>query len=277
MIGAALLAKNAVERGLTSKPWVKTTLAPGLQGRHRLLREGRPHAVPREARLQPGRLRLHHLHRQLRPAARGDLGRGQRGRPRRRLGAVGQPQLRGPDQPRRQDELPGLAAAGRRLRAGRLDGRRPRRPSRSGTGHRRQRRLPAATSGRPPQEVQEVDRLARSPRRCSPRTTPTCSPATSAGSRCRRPRATTFEWDPESTYVRKPPYFDGMPRRARRRSTDIAGARVLAKLGDSVTTDHISPAGAIKADTPAGAVPGRARRRPNATSTPTAPAAATTR
>ena len=75
MLGAALLATNAVEKGLTSKPWVKTTMAPGLAGRHRLLRQGRPVAVPGEAGLLPGRLRLHHLHRQHRPAARGDLAR----------------------------------------------------------------------------------------------------------------------------------------------------------------------------------------------------------
>lgn len=65
------------------------------------------------------------------------------------------------------------------------------------------------------------------------------------------PTGNTFEWDPQSTYVRKPPYFDGMTMETTPVS-DIAGARVLAKLGDSVTTDHISPAGAIKADTPAG-------------------------
>ncbi|HZU79461.1 MAG TPA: hypothetical protein VE991_06055, partial [Acidimicrobiales bacterium] len=65
------------------------------------------------------------------------------------------------------------------------------------------------------------------------------------------PRRSTFEWDPASTYVRKPPYFDRTgpePEPVR----DISGARVLAKLGDSVTTDHISPAGAIKPDSPAG-------------------------
>ncbi len=65
------------------------------------------------------------------------------------------------------------------------------------------------------------------------------------------PSGDTFAWDPESTYVRKPPYFDGMgvePEPVE----DISGARVLAMLGDSVTTDHISPAGAIKADSPAG-------------------------
>ncbi|MEU8543767.1 aconitate hydratase AcnA [Streptomyces sp. NPDC048717] len=65
------------------------------------------------------------------------------------------------------------------------------------------------------------------------------------------PTGDTFEWDAESTYVRKPPYFEGMTMETTP-VTDIAGARVLAKLGDSVTTDHISPAGAIKADTPAG-------------------------
>jgi len=65
------------------------------------------------------------------------------------------------------------------------------------------------------------------------------------------PEGDVFEWDPDSTYVRKPPYFDGMAREPEPVS-DIAGARVLAKLGDSVTTDHISPAGSIKPDSPAG-------------------------
>ena len=65
------------------------------------------------------------------------------------------------------------------------------------------------------------------------------------------PTGKTFEWDLNSTYVRKPPYFEGMPR-SPKPVTDIAGARVLAKLGDSVTTDHISPAGSIKPDSPAG-------------------------
>jgi aconitate hydratase len=65
------------------------------------------------------------------------------------------------------------------------------------------------------------------------------------------PSGNTFEWDPESTYVRKPPYFEGMSTEPAP-VTDIADARVLALLGDSVTTDHISPAGAIKQDSPAG-------------------------
>jgi len=65
------------------------------------------------------------------------------------------------------------------------------------------------------------------------------------------PEGDTFAWDGESTYVRKPPYFDGMSAEPAPVS-DVTGARVLAKLGDSVTTDHISPAGSIKADSPAG-------------------------
>ncbi|MGL4743747.1 MAG: aconitate hydratase AcnA, partial [Dermatophilaceae bacterium] len=65
------------------------------------------------------------------------------------------------------------------------------------------------------------------------------------------PEGDTFAWDAESTYVRRPPYFEGMtPEPAP--VADVTGARVLALLGDSVTTDHISPAGSIKADSPAG-------------------------
>jgi aconitate hydratase len=65
------------------------------------------------------------------------------------------------------------------------------------------------------------------------------------------PTGKTFEWDPQSTYVRKPPYFEGMTMETTP-VEDISGARVLLKLGDSVTTDHISPAGSFKSDTPAG-------------------------
>ncbi len=65
------------------------------------------------------------------------------------------------------------------------------------------------------------------------------------------PTGDTFSWDPKSTYVRKPPYFDGMTMQPKP-VVDVLDARVLAKLGDSVTTDHISPAGSIKADSPAG-------------------------
>jgi aconitate hydratase len=66
------------------------------------------------------------------------------------------------------------------------------------------------------------------------------------------PEGDRYEWEPESTYVRQPPYFEGMKPEPREDFAEIKGARVIAKLGDSVTTDHISPAGAIKEDSPAG-------------------------
>ncbi len=65
------------------------------------------------------------------------------------------------------------------------------------------------------------------------------------------PKGAIFEWDENSTYVKRPPYFDGMKLETSPVS-DVSGARVLVLLGDSVTTDHISPAGSIKADSPAG-------------------------
>jgi aconitate hydratase len=66
------------------------------------------------------------------------------------------------------------------------------------------------------------------------------------------PEGDRYAWDPGSTYVRRPPYFEGMPAEAPGGFDEIRGARAIAVLGDSVTTDHISPAGAIKKDSPAG-------------------------
>ena len=74
------------------------------------------------------------------------------------------------------------------------------------------------------------------------------------------PEGDRFAWEDDSTYVRLPPYFHELPEEPVA-VEDIEGARVLALLGDSVTTDHISPAGAIKKDSPAAQVPQRARRR----------------
>src|SRR5207253_3626114 len=66
------------------------------------------------------------------------------------------------------------------------------------------------------------------------------------------PQGDRYDWDPDSTYVRRPPYFEGMSPKAKSGKPEaIRGARCIAKLGDSVTTDHISPAGAIKKDSPA--------------------------
>ena len=66
------------------------------------------------------------------------------------------------------------------------------------------------------------------------------------------PEGDRYAWDPESTYVRRPPYFEGMPAQAPSAFEEIRGGRIIAVLGDSVTTDHISPAGPIKRDSPAG-------------------------
>ena len=92
----------------------------------------------------------------------------------------------------------------------------------------------------------------------------------------RPPTGDTFEWDEDSTYVRRPPYFDGMPEEPEP-VEDIEGARVLLKLGDSVTTDHISPGGRDQEGLarPGSTSPSTASS--SATSTPTARAAATTR
>ena len=81
LIAAGLVAKKAVEKGLKVKPWVKTSLAPGSQVVTDYLQGRRPDQAARRAGLQPGRLRLHHLHRQLRPAAGADLRGGPEGRP----------------------------------------------------------------------------------------------------------------------------------------------------------------------------------------------------
>ena len=91
----------------------------GQPGGRGISRQFRPAERSRQGRLQPGRLRLHHLHRQFRSAAGRDFEVDQRQRHRRRRRAVGQPQLRRPRQPGRAGELSGLAAAGRRLCAGR--------------------------------------------------------------------------------------------------------------------------------------------------------------
>ena len=120
-----------------------------------------------------------------------------------------------------------------------------------GQDQRRQRRLP---------QGHLALAAARSRRRSRRRSPPTCSASSyedvfAGDDRWRSlqtPEGDTFAWDEDSTYVRKPPYFDGMPDEPEP-VADIEGARVLLKLGDSVTTDHISPAGAIKKDSPAGA------------------------
>ena len=127
------------------------------------------------------------------------------------------------------------------------------------------------------QEVNDGDRAGDRVGHVPQAATARCSRATRTGRRSTMPEGERYAWDDESTYVKRPPYFEGMPAEAPEGFEEIKGARALALLGDSVTTDHISPAGAIKKDSPAGRVPDRARGGAAATSTPTGRAAATTR
>ena len=169
-------------------------------------------------------------------------------RPRRRRGPLGQPQLRGPDPPAGAGELPRLAAARRRVR--------PRRPGR----HR-----PAPRAAR--HRLRRPRRLPRRPLAGARRDQAVIGDSIDP-ELFRRTYAVVFEgddrwralpipsgdryaWDPASTYIAKPPFFEGLAAEAPP-VTDIEGARVLAVLGDSVTTDHISPAGSISPSSPAG-------------------------
>ncbi len=175
---------------------------------------------------------------------------GHRGeRPRRRGGPVGQPQLRGPHPPARPRELPRLAAAGRGVRARRPGRHRPDAASRSASA-RTAPRSSSPTSGRRPTRSARSS-VGRSTRSCSGGPTRSCSRATSAGGRCRSPTATATPGIRRRRTSRGRRSSMGS-RPARPAPGDIDGARVLAVLGDSVTTDHISPAGSIAPWSPAG-------------------------
>ena len=259
MVAAGLVAKRAVERGLATKPWVKTSLAPGSRVVMDYLdRAGLTEPLARH-RLRPGRIRLHHLHRELRTTAARRVRGSQRGRPVGGLGALGEPQLRRSHPPRGPDELPGLAAAGGGLRAGRHHGHRSdHRPAGRGQSNGR-----AGHPGRPVAHA--------------PKTSPRPSRTSLTSEMFRRRYAAvfdgderwqavttatgdTFEWDENSSYVLRPAFLEGLTMTAAP-VTEVVGARVLAKLGDSVTTDHISPAGNISPSTPAGPLPVRTRCR----------------
>ena len=273
MVGAGLLAKKAVERGLDRKPWVKSSLAPGSKVVTRVLRQGRPDAVPRGARLPHGRLRLHDLHRQLGAAAGAGLAGDRGGRPRRLRRALGQPELRGARPPRGEGELPRDPAARRRLCARRPDGPRPRdRAARSRT--RTASRSSSPTSGPPPRRCARRS-TARSAREMFERTYADVYTGDPAWRELPVPEGYLFAWDDASTYVRRPPYFDGMPasrgRRGRRRRTL---PRLARRLG------HDRPHLARRVDQARLARPAATSSSTGssgATSTPTARAAATTR
>ena len=275
MVAAGLVARGAVDRGLDRQAVGQDHPGPGLAGGHGLPRPGRAHraagrasgstwsasaAPPASATpgpLLPGVSEAVHD---------GDLSVA--------VGAVGQPELRGPDPSRRPDELPGLAAAGGGLRPGRHHGHRPHHRSagqRTPTGS----RSTWPTCGRRPR---------RSPRPSGPRSPRTCSASGTASvfdgderwQAVETATGDTFSWDHDSTYVLRPTFLEGLtmtPGPGDRRD----GARVLAKLGRQ--RDHRPHLAGRQHQPvharPATTCPTTASTRP--TSTPTGPAGATTR
>ena len=245
-----------------------------LEGRHRLLRARRADAVPRGARLPHGRLRLHDLHRELGPAARAGLAGDRRGRPRRLRRALRQPELRGARPSRGEGELPRVArrsSSPTRSPAAWTSTSSPSRSARTRTASTSSSR----TSGRPPTRCARRSR-ARSGARCSSARTPTSSPATPSGASCRCPRASLFAWDDASTYVRLPPYFEGMAARAGhgRRHRRRALPRLARRLGHDRPhlAGRLDQAGVTRRAATSSSTASSAR-----TSTPTARGAATTR
>jgi aconitate hydratase len=247
MLGAGIVAKKAAARGLKAKPWVKTSLAPGSKvvtdylEQTGLLTEleklgfyvvgygcttciGNSGPLPEEVS---------------KGIAEGDLAVAR--------GALGQPQLRGPRARRGEDELPRLAAAGGGLRLGRHAGHRPR--------HRADRHRQRRPAGVPEGHLaHQPGDLRRHRRRDQPAMFAKNYADVFKGDErwngIAVPGGDVYRWD-DSTYIKNPPYFDGMTMEAGQ-VADIHGARVLGLFGDSITTDHISPAGSIKKDSPAG-------------------------
>ena len=259
MIGAALLAKKAVEKGLHPQAVGQDHAGARLARSSGLLREVRPHAVPRQARLQPRRLRLHHLHRQLRPAHPRGLSQAVNDGDLAVVSVLsGNRNFEGrinPDVKMNYLASPPLVVA--YALAGSMDVDLFNDPL--GQDERRQRRLPeghlALADG-----DRGGHRRARSPPRCSATATTTSSPATSRWRSLPTPEGNTFAWDEDSTYVRKPPYFDGMPDEpeAGHRHRGRAGAAQARRLGHH--RPH-QPGRRDQEGQPGRPLPRRARRR----------------
>ena len=277
MVGAGLLAKKAVERGPDdasrgSRPaspparawspttWTSAGLTPYLEAlRFHLVGYGCTTCIGNSGPLAE-------------PIAAGD----RRERPGRRGGAPRQPQLRGPHPPAGARQLPGLAAAGRGLRAGRHGGHRPRPPSRSasdrdGDAVYLRDIWPTPAGGR------EACSRERDHAGALPRAYATSSTATSAGAALPVPDGDLYDWDADSTYVQEPPFFAG-PDPGAAAAAATSRARALARAG---RLDHHRPH--LAGRRPSRRQPGRASTciehgvRARATSTATAPGAATTR
>ena len=183
MVAAGLLAKKAVEKGLTRSAVCENVAGPGQPGGDRLSEQSGTDAVSGSTWIQHGGLRLHHLHRQQRPAAGGDRQGGREPRPGGGGGALRQSQFRRPDQSARQGQLSGQPAAGGGLRPGR-DG---------GCEHHGRAASPAAAAASRSSCAKSGPARPRSrepspsvfPRTCSAPNTPTSKPATTNGTRSR--------------------------------------------------------------------------------------------
>ena len=250
MMAAGLLARNAVAKGLTVKPWVKTSLAPGSQVVAGLSEGSRSAEAARQARLQHRRLRLHHLHRQFRAARARDFGDRRQAQSGRRRGPLRQPQLRGPGQSGRARQLPRVPAAGRRLCARRLD---------AGRSHPRADRRRQAGQGRSISPT-SGPRPARS-RNSSTRPSTPEDVQDQIRERVRRRRQLAQGQGSGRPHLRLGHRLDlcagpALFRRAdegRRSRSPTSRTRASSRCSsNSITTDHISPAGSIKVASPAG-------------------------
>ncbi len=248
MVAAGLLAKNAVERGLARKPWVKSSLAPGSKvvteyydkaGLTPFLEALGFHTVGYGCTTCIGNSG---------PLPPEISERDRRGRARRLCRPLRQPQLRGAHPSRGEGELPRLAAARGRLRARRAHRPRPD----HGADRPRPGRHDVFLRDLWPTPEQIKDTIAEAINEdMYRRTYADVFTGDENWAALAVPEGDLFAWDPDSTYVRLPPYFEGMSPEPGT-VEDVAGARCLVMVGDSVTTDHISPAGAIKPDSPAG-------------------------
>ena len=250
MLGAGLLAKKAVERGLQVKPWVKTSLAPGSKVVTDYLQAAGLTPYLEQAEFPPGGLRLHDLHRQQRPVAR----RHRRGDQRQQPGGGGGAKRK--SQFRRAASIRWCA---RIIWLRRRWWWRMRSPGRMDIDMATES-LGNDKNGKPvflrdiwptPAGNRRDGSRRRHDRHVPEANTAKCFRATSTGKACPCPRA-IFTSGTEIHVHQARRRFSTTCRKNPPALTDIHGARVLAVLGDSVTTDHISPAGSITVDSPAG-------------------------
>ena len=238
MIGAGLLARKAAAKGLAAKPWVKTSLAPGSQVVAEYLEQVRPAEGSRQARLQPGRLRLHHLHRQFRPAAGGDFQGDQRATiwwpPRcSRATAISKaastPTCAPTISPRRRWSSPTRSPARCRSIS----------PRRRSAPTRRARRSSSRTSGRPTRRSARSS-ARTSPSRCSPRNTPTSSRATPIGARSRSRAALTYRVGRSLDLRAEPALFrrHGASGRGRSRTSSTPACSGCSSIRSPPTTSR---------------------------------------